>query len=363
MTEDKLKATLRENMPEPSGHFDEKISLKLAHLRADGKPRVRVRAGLAVAVALVMVLGLTTALAAFSGDVNQMLYRIWPRAAMALRPVNLTSDSQGIRMNVVSASLSGPESIVMLTMQDLEGGRIDETMDLFDTANLQLPYDGSGTCVQTGYDPETRTASFAVYMKFDMDGRPAGGDKVTFSVSRFLTHKKKQVVDLTPLVAGRIAEAESMPVPPIRGWAGTPADGDRERAAEAARNLRVLNMQNSLEIPVTDGVTLTGVGIIDGALHVQIRYTDIRHTDNHGFLTLSDREGKNYESIAKNAADPGIGSVSWYGENRDSWEEYIFAEFPQDLSEMILEGEFTTASPAIEGDWRVTFPLSLIQGE
>ena len=152
MTEDKLKATLRGNMPEPSGHFDEKISLKLAHLRADGKPRARVRAGLAVAVALVMVLGLTTALAAFSGDVNQMLYRIWPRAAMALRPVNLTSDSQGIRMNVVSASLSGPESIVMLTMQDLEGDRIDETMDLFDTANLQLPYDGSGTCVQTGYD-------------------------------------------------------------------------------------------------------------------------------------------------------------------------------------------------------------------
>ena len=63
------------------------------------------------------------------------------------------------------------------------------------------------------------------------------------------------------------------------------------------------------------------------------------------------------------AANPGIGSVSWFGNNTDSWEEYIFAGVPADLSQMILEGEFTTASPAIEGDWRVTFPLSQIRSE
>ena len=359
MNEENLRNAMRENMPEPSEGFDAKIDWQLARLRAGEKLKTRIRVGLAVAVALVLALGMTTALAAFNDDVNQMLYRIWPRAAMALRPVNLVSESQGIRMEVVSASLSGPESMVTLTMQDLEGDRIDETMDLFDTAILQLPYDGSGTCVQTGYDPETRTASFAVYMKFDMDERPTDGDKVTFSVSRFLTHKKTRVVDLTPLVAGRITEAESMPVPPIRGWAGTSADKDHRQMTEQARSLRVLDTKNSLEIPVVEGVTLTGVGIIDGALHVQIRYTDIHHTDNHGFLTLSDQNGKTYDPVA----DLGIGSVSWFGDNFDSWEEYIFAEMPKDLSQVVLEGEFTTASPAIKGDWRVTFPLSQIKSE
>ena len=120
-----------------------------------------------VAFALVVVLGMSTALAALNDDVNQLLYRIWPQAAMALRPVNLISESQGIRMEVVSASLNGTESLVTLTMQDLEGDRMDETTDLFDSAILQLPYDGSGTCIQTGYDPETKTASFAVYMDAD----------------------------------------------------------------------------------------------------------------------------------------------------------------------------------------------------
>ena len=131
-------------------------------------------------------------------------------------------------------------------------------------------------------------------------------------------------------------------------------------ADEAARSLLVLNTNNSLEIPVIDGVTLTGIGIVDGALHVQIRYTDIHHTDNHGFLRLSDKNGASYdESIRKQE----LGHVSWFGENFDSWEEYIFDAYPEDLSQIVLQGEFTTAAPAVEGDWHVTFPLSVIQGK
>jgi hypothetical protein len=242
-------------------------------------------------------------------------------------------------------------------MQDLEGDRVDETMDLFDSAILQLPYDGSGTCMQTGYDPETKTASFAVYMEFDMDERPAESDKVSFRVSRFISNKKTQTVDLTTLIPDGINAAESMPVPTIRGWSGSPASDRHDAAKEKARRMMVLNTNNSLEIPVIDGVTLTGIGIVDGSLHIQIRYADIRHTDNHGFLTLTDGEGKTYRDDGL----PGIGSVSWFGENHDSWEEYIFEHYPEDLSKATLIGEFTTAAPAVEGDWHVTFPLSLIQ--
>ena len=212
--------------------------------------------------------------------------------------------------------------------------------------------------MQTGYDPETKTASFAVYMKFNMDERPAEGDKVSFRVSRFISNKRTQTIDLTPLIPGEITEAEFMPVPDIRGWSRSPASDRRDAATEIARNLMVLNTNNSLEIPVVDGVTLTGVGIVDGSLHVQIRYADILHTDNHGFLTLSDKSENSYEESTKIQE---IGSVSWFGENHDSWEEYIFDEYPEDLSQIVLQGEFTTADPAVEGDWYVTFPLSVIK--
>ena len=316
-------------------------------------------ASIIAAFALLLMLGMGTAMAAFNDDVNQLLYQIWPQAAMALRPVNLVSESQGIRMEVVSASLSGTESLVTLAMRDLDGDRIDETTDLFDSAILQLPYDGAGTCIQTGYDPETKKASFAVYMDFNID-RPAESDKVSFRVSRFLSNKQEQTVDLTQYIKGTIEEADSMPVPAIRGWSGSPSNNDELQAlTDKAHRLRVLNTQNSLEIPIVDGVTLTGIGIIDGALHVQIRYSDVHHTDNHGFLTLTDHNGRSCADTGL----PEIGSVSWFGENYDGWEEYIFEQYPEDLSEATLSGTFTTASPAIEGDWYVTFPLSLIQAQ
>ncbi len=360
MSEQKLKNFLHQNMPEPPKDFDERVHLIAARLVTKEEPKMKKASGFMIILALVLTLGMAAALAAYNDDVNQLLYQIWPQAAQALKPVNLSCESQGIRMEVVSAALNGSETLVTLTMQDLEGDRVDETMDLFDSAVLQLPYDGSGTCMQTGYDPETKTASFAVYMKFDMDERPAENDKVSFRVSRFLSNKKTQTVDLTPLIPGGITEAESMPVPAIRGWSGSPASDRKNTAAENARSLLVLNTNNSLEIPVVDGVTLTGIGIVDGSLHVQIRYTDIHHTDNHGFLTLSDKNGNSYEESRRIQE---IGSVSWYGENYDSWEEYIFDDYPESLSQVVLQGEFTTADPAVEGDWYVTFPLSVIKSE
>ena len=360
MPEQKLEKFLHQNMSEPPKNFDERVHVQLSRLVTKEEPKLKRVSGFIIAFALILAIGMATALAAYNEDVNQLLYRIWPQAAQALKPVNLSCESQGIRMEVVSATLNGPETLVTLTMRDLEGDRVDETMDLFDSAILQLPYDGSGTCVQTGYDPETKTASFAVYMKFDMDERPAESDKVSFRVSRFISNKKTQTIDLTPLIPGEITETESMPVPAIRGWSGSPASDRHDAATEKARSLTVLNTNNSLEIPVTDGVTLTGIGIVDGSLHVQIRYTDIQHTDNHGFLTLSDKSGKSYE---ESASVQEIGSVSWFGENHDSWEEYIFDEYPENLSEIVLQGEFTTADPAVEGDWYVTFPLSVIKSE
>ena len=136
---------------------------------------------------------------------------------------------------------------------------------------------------------------------------------------------------LTTLIPDGINAAESMPVPTIRGWSGSPASDRHDAAKEKARRMMVLNTNNSLEIPVIDGVTLTGIGIVDGSLHIQIRYADIHHTDNHGFLTLSDKSGNSYEEGLRKQE---VGSVSWFGENHDSWEEYIFDEYPEDLSQI-----------------------------
>ena len=118
MTEQKLRAMMQRSAEEPSEGFDERIAFQLMNLTRKEEPRMKRSASIIVVFALVLALGMSTALAAFNDDANQLLYQFWPQAAMALRPVNLISESQGIRMEVVSATLNGTESLVMLTMQE-----------------------------------------------------------------------------------------------------------------------------------------------------------------------------------------------------------------------------------------------------
>ena len=339
----------REDLLQAIGEIDENMALQ-----AEEEKRVRKMNGkklvvLAVAAALLLSC-VTGAFAATNETANDLLYKVWPWAAQALKPVNLSCEDQGIRMEVVSASLQGNEAFVTLTMQDVTGDRLDETTDLFDSADLQWPYDGSGTCTLLSYAPDTKTAAFALYMKFAQT--PTDTGKVTFSVKRFLSHKRETTVDLTSLI-GDIQEAETVPIPrPVRGGGGDKSD------------FKVLNPENSLEIPVTEGVTLTGIGISDGILHVQMRYDDIYHTDNHGFLILKDKDGNEY---GNGELPYGISNINWFDRETngvafsDSWEEYFFAEYPENLSDAVLIGEFCTADPATEGNWAVTFPLDEIR--
>ena len=341
----------KEDLLAAIGEIDESMAMEAEEGRKVYKVKGKL---LAIAAAVLLLTAATGALAAVNEDINALLYRVWPWASQALKPVNLSCEDQGIRMEVVSASLQGQEAFVTLTMQDVTGGRLDGTVDLFDSEMLHLPYDGSGTCTLLDYDEETRTASFAVYIRFSE--QPSEMDKVTVSVSRILTGKRETIVDLTPLL-GKIEEAETVPVPnSVRGGSAGTADGHSD--------IRVLNPENSLEIPVTEGVTFAGAGISDGILHVQLKYDDIYHTDNHGFLTLTDKAGNDY---GHGELPDGVSTVSWFVRETngivysDSWQEYFFTEYPENLEELVLTGEFITADPAMEGDWQVTFPLESIR--
>ena len=61
-----------------------------------------------------------------------------------------------------------------------------------------------------------------------------------------------------------------------------------------------------------DGVMLTGTGLVDGKLHIQVKYDDILNTDNHGYAYLKSSSGEiiNYSY-----------SVAFWADNKaDSYE-------------------------------------------
>ena len=100
-----------------------------------------------------------------------------------------------------------------------------------------------------------------------------------------------------------------------------------------------------------DGVMLTGTGLVDGKLHIQVKYDDILNTDNHGYAYLKSSSG---EIINYNY------SVSFWANNKaDSYEEYVFDISAVELANCEVMGEFWTCNNApIQGSWQVTFPLS-----
>ena len=100
-----------------------------------------------------------------------------------------------------------------------------------------------------------------------------------------------------------------------------------------------------------DGVSLTGIGYVDGWLHVQVYYADILKTDNHGSISLVNREtGEQIECDGSAAFfdDAGTGS----------YEDYVFTGIAADaLGTYALYGTFVTSAGPVEGNWSVTFPL------
>lgn len=101
-----------------------------------------------------------------------------------------------------------------------------------------------------------------------------------------------------------------------------------------------------------DGIDLTGVGYIDGKLHIQTAVKESLDNDNHGFFYLKDVSGNKVDSsytfsFSNQNEQPG----------RVDYCNYVF-DIPQDeISNYTLYGDFVTSGMKTEGNWRVTFPL------
>ena len=292
------------------------------------------RALIAAALAAACLSGLVCAMtAADVGPAYELLYHIAPAAAQRLKPVHRSAEDRGIRVEVVSADAAGDRAEAYIAVTDLTGGRVDETLDLFDSYSIRTPCDSTGHCEFVSFDPETKTAAFLVTVQ-NMDGSPFRGGRMTFSVRQFLSNKQVWTGTL-PVTATEDAPTVSAAQVEVRG-----GSGEGETAVFLA--------PGDSRFAPTEGVEVTAVGEVDGQLHVQVYYHDIHRTDNHGWVWLLPESGPQIMPL---------GSEAFWDETRTgSYEDYIFAA-DAPLDGAALYGEFTTCQTLIEGDWEITFPL------
>lgn len=318
-------------------------------MAAEEMPKRRKKKGLTgrmLAACLCLGVLLTVpALAAVVPAWYDALYAISPATAQLFQPVRLSCEENGIRMEVIAVHIQEDTAEIYLSLQDLTQERLDSTIDLFDSYGIRTPFDCSGDCKMISFDPQTQTALFLLTIT-QWGGQEIQGDKLTFTLRELLC-KKETFEGVISQV--NLAEAEQNPavqyVEP-RGWSGETSP--QEMNGETL--VTVLQPRTNMASPV-QGVTVTGVGYIEGVLHVQVYYESILETDNHGFLSL-------YE-VATGERIGCAGSVAFYDEEgKGSYEDYLFPGITtEEIKDFELYGEFVTAPDKITGNWRVTVPL------
>ena len=363
MVERRMSKALQENLPEVPETFDAEIGRQLVRLTAETKRnplRYRVLAPVCV---IMLVLGIATALAATNDVVNAWLYEQWPEMALALMPVNLTSDSQGIRMEVISAVVENQKGLVTYSMQDMQEDRINPHMH----AGLVLYYhkmkEASQTFGEPYYDEDQKKLIFSEYFEVEPEISHREG-YISVSVTQ-LQGIIAATVDLLPM----LREKEVKPVltdVPEDAWTDEGSFPDF---------VKILESDGSMNIPIGEGnhVFLTGIGMEDGRVHVQYHvvgnakisgsYTNSYGLQKYSYIgvqpwvNLQDPEGK--------PAFSHVQHLTWgRGKNEpddDYWEEWIFT-LDRELTDMLTFNIQTDEykSP-ISGEWTVDIPLRLVR--
>lgn len=304
------------------------------------------RLGMTAACTCLCLCSSVPVLAAANNDfAYELLYAVSPSMAQKMKPVNVSCEDNGIKMEVIAANIEGANAAILIAMQDITGNRLDETADLFDSYSIHTPYNQSGGCFLVEYDAETKTAFFMVTIE-QMNQVLIPGDKITFSVSEILSEKKHSDTELTEIDLGNAPLINNFIVnPDLRGLSGMNLDSLDKNS------LQLMKPNEEAGIVLKEGAVLTGYGIIDGRLHVQIRYSNILKTDNHGYVYLKNQSGE--------VVHCQYSAAFWHADRADSYEEYIFNISSDELKDYEIWGEFWTCSgDSIEGSWQVTFPLT-----
>lgn len=299
---------------------------------------------LAAAVLAACVILVTPVLAVSNPTIiYNIIYSISPSTAQFFKPVQVAYEDNGIRMEVAATYIHDNTAEIYVTMQDLTGDRIDETTDLFDSYSIHRPFDSAGTCSLRDYDPATKTATFLILIS-EYDNRNITGDKLTFSVKKFLSHKT-EIEDAPIALDLSSAETGETKIPDyIRGYGSINGESHDDEACL---------LPGASLYPISDKFNVSAMGYVDEKLHIQLAMDNVLTTDSHGDFYLKDKTGN------KIASEYSVSFV----ENQDTDQRADYSEFvfdvPQSkIADYSLYGCFYTSGLLTEGNWEVTFPLT-----
>ncbi len=323
-------------------HIEEAADFYIGKKSMRQRFSMRKAVAVAAAIMLVFTMSVPTLAAADFDPAYDLLYMVSPAIAQKLKPVRMSCEDNDIKFEVVSASVEDNEALAYISVQDLDGDRIDETTDLFDSFSINTPFDCSSSCRNISYDADTQTATFLISIS-QWNEQDIIGDKITLRVREMLSNKHEFDTAIPELDISQFGVATETIAPAhITGGGGSNYEKYRE-------DFHALVSTGVLCSPV-EGVDITAVGYVDGKLHIQIKYESVLETDNHGYVYFKNSNG---DIIRDDACIYYIAD----GEQEERYTEYIYDFSGLNVSEYVPYGYFVTSSTHISGNWSVTFPL------
>ncbi len=345
-------------------------------------PNARQKARRRSMVALVVVLLLLFALTGFaatSSSFQTLLMRVGDEIAHMLQPIELVSESNGIRMEVVAAMSDDHSAVAYFTLQDLTGQeRLKGLIDPYD-CRIEGTY-VTNTRTAT-YDEDRQTAMLSVLC---YGGESLYGRKVTFALHSFLAGRTEYddiPVDLSLSAFQDETDAVWLAKDIIAGYGYRDLD---EITRDAGLKILPPN-QMRIPVPGVDFAYISNIGVVEGRLHVQVCFPKKQYTpfqpdimnqnmDDHGEVWLLGADGpsaqREYSALSVSFAVDEQGELCSAGysmkdihtppSDKVHYQEYVFAGKP-DLAPYTLRGSFATNRAYITGDWNVTFRLEAVK--
>ena len=337
---------------------------------------------------LAMILLLAFAATAIAGSVNEdfnaWLYRIWPEAATALMPVDMSCENNGIRLEIISAVADGEELYITYSMEDLEKDRLNTECSPVMYVDDARSYDWEASFEQPIRDEATGKIIFGEH--FTYNGNITAADNVLNAhIHSFISHRQTALVDLFPYLEQFGSEVKTATVPEGAGtlWrADVYAEQDVEkRSGSVPADTQVINPAYSREIRLADTVFLSGIGMVDGRLHVQLHFVDhqkrtigeyldtVSYRPDETEVLLRDKDSETWydeKYLVQDLPGGAVCGIGWGTQPDDpqtpEYAELIFAADADNLSPDIQDFlvDISEAVPVV-GGWSAEIPVRLIR--
>lgn len=337
--------------------WDKQRILRAAQRQAPRAPARRLRHLASACAVFVLCLVCATGVLATVPGYAQKLNMLSKEAVSILHPVEEVCDAAGLRMEVIAAVNDGHSAVIYLGLTDLTGeGRLDETaavpsvrvtgMDYVSCENVYAREDGTLILRLRG------TA---------LRGKSMDGGKVTLFVDDvLLQNTQTDFVDTGLTVAQAAAQNPS----PRLEASGRAVDGyavsGSGRLYQQLDSGRFSTLK-AVEERTLDGLpwlTVRGMGLVDGSLHILIEPDSSRWYNTVQFM-LADESGPRYD-LDTASLYLGRSQLDQLLHGRESYqrEEQLLALPEQSGLDELHIGYFaSTYEEAVEGRWHATFRL------